>query len=74
MALDVAARAGIAVPVPRAADAVAGLDDAGRAPEPAQPVQLVEPGEAGADDDGVDGLGIRHGPTLSSCGRQMLEA
>ena len=43
-------------------------------PEHAQQMQLVEPGETCADDERVDGLGIRHGPTLSSCGRQMLEA
>jgi hypothetical protein len=33
-----------------------------------------QPGEACTDDERVDGRGIRHGPTLPSCGRQMLEA
>ena len=60
-ALDVAARARIAVPVPRAADARAALVDARRHAEPAQPVQHVEAGETGADDDGVVVLNARHG-------------
>src|SRR5438128_1727054 len=56
-ALDVAARARVAIPVPGAADAVARLEDAGRQPELAQAVEHVEPGESGPDDDRVE---IRH--------------
>ena len=52
-ALDVAARARIAVPVPGAADARAALVHARRHAEPAQPMQHVEAGETGADDDRV---------------------
>ena len=52
-ALDIAARARIAVPVPGAADARAALVDARRHPQPAQPMQHVEAGETGADDDRV---------------------
>ena len=54
-ALDVAARAGIAVPVPGAADAATGLIDPRGEAESAQAVQHVHAGEAGADDDGVEG-------------------
>ena len=52
--LDVAAGAGVAVPVPRAADRVALLEDAHAEAEAAQTVQRVQAGEAGADDDRVD--------------------
>ena len=52
-ALDVAARARIAVPVPGAADAAAGLEHARREAHAAQPVQHVDAGEAGADDHRV---------------------
>ena len=55
-ALDVAARAGIAVPVPRAADARALLKDARRHPLPAQPVQHVHAGKARTDHDDVVSL------------------
>src|SRR5205085_2215679 len=45
----------VAVPVPGAAHAVAGLVDPRlEAEEVARPVEHVEPGEAGADDDGVE--------------------
>src|SRR5262249_37399531 len=47
-ALDVATGARIAVPVPGAADVVAALDHRGSEPEAAQPVEHVEPCEAGA--------------------------
>ena len=57
-ALDVAAGARVAVPVPRAADTVGGLVDDGREPEPAQLVQHVQPGEPGADDHRVDGVDL----------------
>ena len=68
-ALHVAARAGIAVPVPGAADAAAGLEHARLQPHAAQPMQHVEPGEAGADDHRVEiaiwgravGVGLRLG-------------
>ena len=53
-AFDVAARAGIAVPVPGAADALAGLEY----PDPktllAQAVQHVHAAEPGADDDRIE--------------------
>ncbi len=52
-ALDVAASAGIAVPVPGAADPVPGLEDAALEAERPHPVQHVEAGEAGADDHHV---------------------
>ena len=55
-ALHVAAGAGIAVPVPRPADAVALLEHPRPQPQPAQPVQHVQPGRPGADDDRVEVL------------------
>jgi hypothetical protein len=48
------AGAGIAVPVPGAADAAAGLADPHLQPELAQLVELVKTGNAGADDDRVE--------------------
>ena len=49
---------GVAVPVPGAADAVAGLEDLhAQAHLVAQAVVHVQAGEAGADDDGVDVTG-----------------
>ena len=54
-ALDVATRAGIAVPVPGAADTPAGLIDPRGEAEPAKAVQHVHSGKAGADDDGIEG-------------------
>ena len=65
-ALDVAARAGVAVPVPGAADAVAGLEYAGAETGAAQPVQHVEAGETGAYDDHVGVWLVRHGHTPTS--------
>ena len=62
-ALDVAARAGIAVPVPGAADAAAGLIDPRVEAEPAQPMQHVHAGEAGADNDGIEGR-VNFRPTV----------
>ena len=59
-ALDVAARARIAVPVPGAAHAAARLEHARREPEPAQPVQHVHAGEARADDHDVVLRAIAH--------------
>ncbi len=50
------ARAGIAVPVPGAADIGAGLEDFYAKPEAAQPVELVQARDAGTDHDDV-GLG-----------------
>ena len=58
-ALDVAAGARVAVPEPGAADAAAGLEDARRQPQAAQAVEHVQAGEAGADDDNVEGDGRR---------------
>ena len=53
-AVGIAAGARIAVPVPRASHPAAGLEHSHREPHPAQPVQHVEPGEPGADDDRID--------------------
>ena len=53
-ALDVAARAGIAVPVPGAADAAAGFIDPRGKAKPAQPVQHIEAGKTRADHDRVE--------------------
>ena len=53
-ALGVEAGAGIAVPVPGAADGAAGLEHPHFEAEFAQPVELVEAGNARADDDRVE--------------------
>ena len=53
-AFDVAARAGIAVPVPGAADALAGLEHTRRETLLAKPVQHVHAAEACADDDRIE--------------------
>ena len=64
-ALDVAARTGVAVPVPGAADIIAGLEGHGRQAQAAQAVQHVQAGETGADDDRVGVQMHRHaGPGL----------
>ena len=55
-ALDVASRTGIAVPVPGAADPVRLLVDSGGETQSAQPVQHVEPCEAGPDDNHVESV------------------
>src|SRR5262249_48306022 len=55
-ALRIEARAGIAVPVPRASDAAARLEHPHRDPELAQAMELVHAREAGADDDDVMGI------------------
>ena len=52
-ALDVAAGAGIAIPVPRPANAAAGFVNPRGESEPAQPMQHVQAGKARADHDGV---------------------
>ena len=59
-ALDIAARAGIAVPVPGAAYIAAGLEDPRREAELAQAVQHVHAGKARPDDHGVE-VGLRRG-------------
>ncbi len=53
-ALDVAAGAGIAVPIPGAADAAARLEDPRGQAEAAQAVQHVQAGEPRADNDRVE--------------------
>src|SRR6266446_6025214 len=53
-ALRIEAGAGIAVPVPGAADGGAGLEHPHLETELAQLVELVEAGNAGADDDCVE--------------------
>ena len=58
-AFDIAARAGIAVPVPGATDVAALLEHPRRQSEPAQPMQHVHAGKAGADNDDVVFAGLR---------------
>ena len=59
VALGIAARAGIAVPVPGAANPVAGLDHPSLHAElVAQQVELVHAGKTGADDQGVETLAV----------------
>ena len=53
-ALDVAARTGIPVEQPGAADLVGPLDDDGPQAELSQPVQCIETGEPGTDHDRVE--------------------
>ena len=61
VALGVAPRAGIAVPVPRAADTVAGLEDAdAQVQVVAELVERVETGEPRADHDRVEVVAIIH--------------
>ena len=66
-ALDVTARTGIAVPVPRAADARAGFVDPSRQTEAAHPMEHVHAREPGADDNGVVDLTVRFGVPRSRC-------
>ena len=54
VALGVEPRARVAVPVPGAADAAAGLEQQHREARFAGAVQLVDAGDAGADDEDVD--------------------
>ena len=54
-ALDVASRAGVAVPVPGAAHTIAGFEDSGLEPEFARGVQHVHAGKPGPHDDDVEG-------------------
>ena len=49
----IAARAGIAVPIPGAANAIACLKNASRQPELAQFVEHIKPRKAGTDDHGI---------------------
>jgi hypothetical protein len=67
-ALDVAATAGVAVPVPGAADAIGGLENPHRVARLAQLQQHVHAAEAGADHHGIvaarhrragNGVGVR---------------
>src|SRR6185436_8726344 len=51
VALRIEARAGIAVPVPGAAEIAARLEDGRLDAEIGQPLDLVDAGDAGADDD-----------------------
>src|SRR5882762_8101234 len=64
-ALDIAAGAGIAIPVPGAADAAPRLEGAHVKTELAQAMQQVKAGEAGTDDEDVDPPGLRRqGPVI----------
>ena len=71
VAFGIAARTGIAIPVPGAADAVGRFEHLHRKPEPiAQAMQLVEAGEPGADDQGVERLWpCSTCPTARCCAR-----
>lgn len=53
-AFNVAARAGVAIPEPRATSAATGFKDAGVEALLTQTVQHVESGKTGADDDRVE--------------------
>src|SRR5262249_36209826 len=71
-ALRIEARAGIAVPIPSATDAVAGLEQAHRPPELAQAVELIHARETGADDDDLIAFrranpGARRTPGIEVC-------
>src|SRR6266446_6485211 len=64
-ALDVAARAGIAVPVPSAAHAAARLKGAHGKTKLAQAMQQIKAGEAGAGYEDIDLFGLRRrGPVI----------
>jgi hypothetical protein len=66
--LDVAARTGIPVPPPGAADVGSCFVALDGQAEPAQPVVRVEAGEAGAHHDRVDiGTRFGHDPILAPC-------
>lgn len=55
-ALNIHARAGIAVPVPRAADTIARFE-AGDTVIPPQTINRVHPGKTGADNNDIDDFG-----------------
>ena len=57
VALGVEPRAGVPVPVPGAAHAAAGLEQLHGEPGFARAIQLVDAGDAGADDQHVDIVG-----------------
>src|SRR5262249_53505808 len=59
VALRIEPRPGIAIPVPRAAHALAGLEDPDGQAELSETMELVHAGHAGADDDGVVSTGRR---------------
>jgi hypothetical protein len=61
LGLRVEPRARIAVPVPRAAHVGAGLDTEHVQAHLAQAMQLAKAGDAGADHDRVEVLGLRWG-------------
>ena len=65
-AFDIAAGAGVAIPVPGAANTIAGFDYAGAHAELAQAVEHVQPCEARADDDGIE-LGGGGGTRFRQC-------
>ena len=74
-ALGVEARSWIAVPVPGAADAVAGFEDVHRKSELAQPVELVHARKAGTDDADLvthrrANSRLRRGPRLLLCNKR----
>src|SRR5947207_10115184 len=53
IAFRIEAGAGIAVPVPGATDTAAGFEYARPQPQLAQSVELIQAGDAGADDHGI---------------------
>jgi hypothetical protein len=56
--LDVAARAGVSVPVPRAPHAAGGIEHANSEPQSPQPMQHVQAREPRTDDDRVEELAV----------------
>ena len=54
MALRVAARSGVAVPIPGSANAIGGFDQSRCEPEFAKAVQHIQPGKSCSDDNRID--------------------
>ena len=75
MAFGIAARAGVAVPVPGAAHAIGRFQQKRVQAQPvAQLVQLVHAGEAGADDQRVECLGGHRDPPRSARAQGAMAA
>ena len=64
-AFDVTAAAGIAIPEPGTADAVTGFVGTNPQSQPAQPINRVQAGNSGADDDDVEIGAVALGAILS---------
>ena len=72
-ALDIAARAGIAVPVPGTADTRSTFQHQSLQPQTAQPMQHIKARKPGADDDSVDSPAVarRHDPNSAVASLQL---